>query len=571
MSDNLLCPHCRGTIQRNPQLAGQSVACPLCNRQFVMPPSATPLGQASRPPAPPLHKEPPQAPSRTTPTPPSPPPTGQGFPQIATEPANPSSGSVAARGGRRRKQGLNPKTLFIVGGIAGGSVLLLVVAVVALVVMNAFSSDPGGGLTSMIPDAVNLPLAVDPQIAADRETVKRELLTQYQAKQPKVIEWGEPETTSYAVIFTLQPPNQGTTIVFVRSPESVPTKQRQLEQQGGLSYEVAKVEPRQISYPFVFEVTEGGRRVLYDATYTVKWNFEAGHTNGVFEVEKFDRQVSLGSRVPRDRDSGDNEQVANNGNANREGPFARPNLGPVAPVADLKATVTELVHCLDPDSHAKAKYNGKTVEISAKVANFSTGPNTFNRELGPYVLLIEPDETEYGLDPDVPEVRLCGPANKPWQIFSVDDKVTVRAVVHVSDRWGLQLGPYEVVETDGGPSPYITAAQIAQRVDEDFEAAKKELHLKRFFIEGVIARVPEHEYVGKFPLTAVLQGNGSIEVPLFSPNVKAAYKPFQPGDRVRLYGGVVFVVDPAEGGHQFTIGNSRCMMPSDREERAAQW
>ena len=288
MSDNLLCPYCSGTFQHDPALAGQRVACPHCSRPFAMPAVAAPPQQGASPPAPPH--------------PPPPPPgtahSGTGFPHIATD-AIATGQSTAGGRLRRKKQAVDPKTLLVVGAIAGGGVLLLVVGSVAFFVAGAFSSNSDGGLTSMLPDSVNLPLPVDPQVTADREAMKNELLRQHAGQELKIIEWADPQTNAYVVVFQARPPVQGVVMRTVPSPDDVPALQRQLEQEDGHSYDVAKVEPKQMTYAFVFEVTQDGERVVYDGDYSVTWNHEAAIERDVLRFKTLGRRVSLGSRLPR--------------------------------------------------------------------------------------------------------------------------------------------------------------------------------------------------------------------------------------------------------------------------------
>ncbi len=203
---------------------------------------------------------------------------------------------MAARGVRRSKKRPDQKTLLIVGGIAGGGVLLLVVV---LIVIGASSSDPDGGRKSSRSESVNSPVTTDPQVAADREAMKRELRSQHSGGTLKIIEWGEPETTSYLVVFTAKSPYMGVAEGRVRSPEEVPALTREFEQDAGHSYDVAKVEPIRIKHPFVFQVTEDGERTVYDAEYHVDWKYEAAIERNVFKFEMGDRDVSLGSRIPR--------------------------------------------------------------------------------------------------------------------------------------------------------------------------------------------------------------------------------------------------------------------------------
>jgi len=106
MSANVTCPHCQGSIQNNPSLAGQAVSCPHCNGQFTMPAIVRAVAPA-KPPAPsPANEFDFGSPSRS-----------------------PVSSTASSRY-RKRKKAAVPVWVWIVGGVCAVPLLFCVFATI---------------------------------------------------------------------------------------------------------------------------------------------------------------------------------------------------------------------------------------------------------------------------------------------------------------------------------------------------------------------------------------------------------------------------------------------------------
>jgi len=228
----------------------------------------------------------------------------------------------------------------------------------------------------------------------------------------------------------------------------------------------------------------------------------------------------------------------------------------VAATAEMTVSVQEMYDAYRADREAAAaKYNGKTVEISGEVSHFSLSKSTFSE--GKMVLMfLLPPNAKLG---ESANVRCAMPGKNPWELMSVGDNVTLRAVVDITRDYGLEIGPCIIESNDGGPMPVMEAADLAKRVVEDAAAARAEFADKTYVVTGKVVRLASDESVGVFTAHVILEGEGEVEFAVSTPDPRWDYDYLKPGDEFTVIGIIIVPKEPKEGEHNVGLQFGSCL------------